>query len=257
MKLLRKLLELPEASGLDLEDPANTELRREILRKKAFLVRLYSEWYGYFKAAAGQAPSGLHVELGSGPGFLEEFISGLIRTDVLRVRFIDAVLSAQAMPFKDASVSGIYMTNVFHHIARPRDFFSEARRCLKPGGRVAMVDTYNSCLGRYIYTNYHYEGFDPAAKWELEEDSPHYDANNAVSWIVFERDRAIFEEEFPELKIVAFKPIQWLSYLISGGIPLRPLMPGFAYPACRAFEKLLSPMNRHLSLLVYVELERV
>jgi hypothetical protein len=73
---------------------------------------------------------------------------------------------------------------------------------------------------------------------------------------VFARDRTIFEREFPELQIEQIRPFLPLRYLLSGGIGMRSLMPGFAHPIWAGIEKLLSPFNGKLAMFALVVLRK-
>ena len=77
-----------------------------------------------------------------------------------------------------------------------------------------------------------------------------------MPWIIFVRDRAQFETEFPELRVTRLEPMMPFSYLISGGVSMRSLAPGWAYPLWRGFERVLAPWKEKSSMFVYVELER-
>lgn len=83
-KLARELLAHPLARGVELDDPQCTELRRQILCEKGFLRRLYEQWYRSVVEALPEG-EGTVVELGSGSGFLQEFVPGLVTSDVLKV----------------------------------------------------------------------------------------------------------------------------------------------------------------------------
>jgi hypothetical protein len=79
--LFQRLLAHPLTRGLDIDDPKTTELRREVIRSKPFLKRLYDEWYDHVQ---GYIPKGAtFLELGSGAGFLQERLPELITSEVL------------------------------------------------------------------------------------------------------------------------------------------------------------------------------
>src|SRR5437867_4413096 len=111
-------LEHPLTRGLDIDDPRTTRLRRRILREKPFLRRIYEEWYAAI-AATLPPGSGPVLELGSGAGFLAEFVPDLITSEVFHVPGIDLVLDGAALPFKEGSLRAVAMTNVLHHLPRP------------------------------------------------------------------------------------------------------------------------------------------
>ncbi len=268
-------LKLPETMGIeDLDDPATTLLHAEIIQKKPFLKKLYIDFYKQFKKAVSDSNNKVLVELGSGGGFIKEVISDVITSDVLELPNVDKVFSALDMPFEEASVDAFFMFNVLHHITEPRAFFKEALRCLKVGGRVVMIEPANTLWSRFIYKNFHHEAFDAQApewccqgqaKWEpgprkagsLQESGPLSGGNGALAWIIFWRDRKIFESEFPSLRIVRMHNHTPLRYLLSGGLTLRQLVPSFSYPAVKAIEYTLPPINDLLGMFQTIELEKV
>jgi hypothetical protein len=74
---------------------------------------------------------------------------------------------------------------------------------------------------------------------------------------VFERDRAVFEAEFPELSIEQIQPLMPFRYLVSGGVSMRSLMPRAATPLWSALEKSLEPWMRHGAMFALIVLRRV
>lgn len=254
MEWLRNLLALPELAGLDVDDPATTKRRVQIIRRKGFLNRLYREWYGLFEAATTHCAAGLQVELGSGAGYLKEILSGVVTSDLQGGAPVDLLFEGSRIPFPNDSVSAFFLVNVFHHMDRPAKFLEEAQRCLMDGGRVLMIEPYNSHFGRAIYRHLHHEPFDPDGPWESRARGPLSGANGALPWIVFHRDRARFEREFPALRIERMTPFMPISYLISGGVSLRSVLPGPAYSPVRTFEKMFSPFNRWLAMFIFIEL---
>jgi SAM-dependent methyltransferase len=255
--VLKNWLALPETRGLDIDDPRTTELRRSIIRRKSFLRQIYQEWYSFIMAALppGDEPV---LELGSGGGFLRELVPDLITSDVFATPGVSLVLDAHALPFGDASLRAIVMTNVFHHLARPRLFFAEAARCVRSGGVIAMVEPWVTAWSRLVYTKLHHEPFDPgAAEWGFPESGPLSGANGALPWIVLARDRARFEQEFPMWQIRAVRVGMPFRYLLSGGVSLRSLMPEFTFAFWRLLEDCMRPWMNFWGMFAGVVLVRV
>ena len=251
-------LRLPESRLIaDLDDPMTTILHGQIIRRKPFLFRVYREFYTRLANGLGVAgPDSTVVELGSGGGFIKDVIPAAVTSDILSVPDVDLRFSAQRMPFADKSIDAFLMINVFHHVKDPREFLRELDRSLKPGGRILMIEPANTAWGRFISSHFHHEDFDPAADWRIEGDGPLSRANGALPWIVFGRDRHVFEREFPRLRIAAFDAHMPLKYLVSGGLSLRQLLPGACYGLVDRFERLLRPFNRWLGMFYYVALSK-
>src|SRR5690349_11996351 len=138
MSFLKRLLEHPLTRGLSVDDPRTTALRRTIIRDKAFLRSLYGEWYQSLAKAVPQ--NGVILELGSGAGFFAEYLPGVIASEVFLTPNINLVADACRLPFADNSLAAIVMTDVFHHIPDVKAFLSEAQRCIRPGGKIVMIE---------------------------------------------------------------------------------------------------------------------
>jgi SAM-dependent methyltransferase len=243
------------AEGQD--DREATIAHGRILREKPFLKKLYVDFYKELKDAVPESDKKTIVELGSGGGFIKEVIGNAVTSDVLDLPNVDKVFSACAMPFAEKSVDAFVMFDVLHHIPQPREFFKEALRCLKTGGKIVMIEPANTLWGRFIYKNFHHEGFDTKAAWNLGEGGPLLQGNGAIPWIIFSRDRKIFESEFPALKIMRMYSHTPLRYLLSGGFTLRQLVPSCAYGLVKVFEIVLSPLNCMIGMFQTIELKKV
>ena len=149
------------------------------------------------------------------------------------------------------------MTNVLHHLAQPSRFFAEAVRCVKPGGAMIMIEPWVTAWGRWVYTHLHHEPFDPEApSWEFPRTGPLSGANGAIPWILFVRDRERFERDFPMWKVKSIRPIMPFRYLVSGGVSLRSLTPGWSFEIWSALEKCASPFRHRLGMFAHIVLAR-
>lgn len=237
----------------DLDHPSTTARHAKTIRQKFILRRLYEEFYRTFSRAS---PAGRRVELGSGGGFIKDAMPGVVTSDVVRLEGVDMVFAGESMPFSDESVDALFMVDVFHHLTNPALFLKEAERCLRPGGKVVLIEPANTPWARFIYRNFHSETFDADAGWTRPAGGRLSDANVALPWIVFQRDRARFDREFPKLRLARWSPHTPFRYLASGGLSFRPFVPWFLYPAVVALEKLLSPWNHFWAMFVTIELEK-
>lgn len=254
--LLRRLLVHPLTASLDLDDPATTELRCQIIASKPFLRAIYNEWYSQLAAALPHG-EGEVLELGSGAGYCPRFIPGLITSDVFPCPGVQMVLNATCLPFAANSLRAIVMTNVLHHIPAMRSLFNEALRCLRPGGKILMIEPWVSAWSRFVYTNLHHEPFDPdAPDWSFPASGPLSGANGALPWILFERDRGKFNAEFPQLAVEQVRPFLPFRYLVSGGVGMRSLMPGFTHGAWAKLEGALEPRMSRLAMFAFISLRK-
>jgi SAM-dependent methyltransferase len=146
------------------------------------------------------------------------------------------------------------MTNVFHHLHSPPLFLAEAERCVRPGGRLVMIEPWVTPWSRIIYHYLHHEFFGPEVEaWEIAEGGPLSGANGALPWIVFNRDGQRFKREFPnwDLSVTPWMPFR---YLVSGGVSMRPLMPGWTYGLWSAAEGVLRPWVRDMAMFAIIVL---
>jgi len=249
-----RVLSHPLTRGVDVDDPRSTLLRRQIIQSKPFLRALYREWYERIRARLPEEQAFV-LEIGSGAGFLRDFIPQIITSEVFALPGVDRVEDAMALTFADASLDAIVMTDVLHHIPDVAKFLSEAARTLKPGGRLLMIEPWRTRWSQWVYQHLHPEPFRPEySDWTLPPGGPLSGANGALPWIVFERDRARFEASFPELSIGTIQGLMPVSYLASGGVSMRALAPGRAYGAVRALERGI--LRERGAMFAFIEVQR-
>jgi len=250
---LIQTLKMPQEGHLDV--PETSASRKEIILSKKFLLNFYMDCYSFFRDPSKDIPDGPNLELGSGAGFLHKNIPSIIRSDILPIPELDLICSAQNLPFLTNSLSAIYMLNVLHHVQDSTLFFGEIRRCLKPGGTVAMIEPASTLWGDFIYRNFHNEEFNKNQRdWKLPAGGPLSTANGALPWIIFERDKNLFENKFPELIIQKVEYVSPFIYLLSGGFSYKQLLPGSCYPIVKWLERILYPFNRSIGLFMRLNL---
>lgn len=251
-----RLLENPEIRGLSADDPRAIEVYRRVIQTKPLLWDVYRSFYREFVKVSGRVPPGPQVEVGSGGGFLKQYLSSVITSDILDLPHVDRVFAAESIPMGDATVSAFFLLDVFHHLRDPGQFLGEVQRCLKPGGRLVMIEPANTLWGRFVRRNFHHEPFDDEGGWEPVDTGRSAPANLALPWIVFVRDRGRFEEAYPELVLVRYEPHTPFRFLLSGGISYRTLVPRPLIPVVKLGERLARPLNRWLGMHVTIEVEK-
>lgn len=245
-----------------LDLPETTITHAEILKKKPLLKKIYTQWYQQFiNELQSHFPdykdnhSYFFLEIGSGGGFLKELFPQIKTSDILPLPFVDYVFSAEKFPMKDASIDAIFMLNVLHHIPNAENFFSEAQRCLKPGGFIFMIEPANTPFARFIYKNFHHENFDTKQiNWHFTSKGPLSSANGALPWIIFRRDYEKFKKLYPDLQLIKYQYHTPFAYLLSGGFSAQSMLPGFMFPVISFFEKISSPLHNFLGMFVSLKI---
>jgi hypothetical protein len=197
------------------------------------------------------------LELGSGAGFLADYVPDVITSEVLLCRGVKAIIDARQLPFRKSSLKAIVMIDVFHHVPEIRPFLEEAERSLRSGGTIIMIEPWLSRWSRFIYTHLHHEPFDPKSRsWSFPTSGPLSGANGALPWIVFERDREIFTRDFPNLEIRQVRPMMPFCYLVSGGVSMRQLMPKALFPMWIGVDDFLSRWPGTWPMFTLIEISR-
>jgi hypothetical protein len=74
--------------------------------------------------------------------------------------------------------------------------------------------------------------------WDGANQHAMIGANQALSFIVFVRDRQYFDSMFPDLSIVQKLPVCFgLRYILTGGLNFRKLAPSFVFKIIRKLER--------------------
>lgn len=254
--MIRSWLAHPLTRGLDIDAPETTVLRRRIIREKAFLRRVYSTWYDEIVRSL-PAGEGELVELGSGAGFLKDRLPRVLASDLHPVPGLDLAADATRLPFGERSLRAIVMVNLLHHVTDPLRLLDQAARCVRPGGVLSMVEPWVTPWSSFVYRRLHHEPFDPAApEWRVEPGGPLSAANGALPWILLHRDRERFAREVPQWRPERTRPMMPFCYLLSGGVSMRSLAPGWSYPAWTLLERALEPARNRLAMFAHIVLRR-
>lgn len=255
--LLKRVLQHPLTRGIDVDAANSIEIHRRMIESKPLLYKHYLRWYRECCPAFEETRNldGDVVEIGCGAGFLERMIPGLIKTDIAPNPFASRVVDAMKLDFPDESLKAVFVISVLHHIPLPGRFLHEAARCLKPGGRLVMLEPSNNFLQRLL-TRYfeHYEYFDDTIKdWVNGGDGRMTNANMALPWVIFVRDRARFEREYPSLEIKAIRHHTFFSYIVTGGMTYRSFLPSFASPLIDFVETLARPFMAKIGTMMTID----
>jgi len=230
--------------------------RRRVWGSKEIIRRLYSRWYAVIR---GALRPGRTLELGGGSGNLSDFLPEAITSDIVYEPWLDAVMDAHAIPFKEESLDNIVLFDVLHHLAAPAVFFQEVERVLRAKGRAVMMEPYVSWLSFPVYRFLHAEGMewdtDPFLDQSSERKEP-FEGNQAIPTLIFQKNREKFLEKFSGLRIVQEQKMDVLLYPLSGGFHQRSFCPLALWRLLVGVEELLRPLNRYLAFRLFLVLEK-
>ena len=254
--MLRSLRE-PSLDGLKPGSFEFFSAQKALILKRPLLKRCYDDWYRRLLEDARSAPgNGDILELGSGGSYLKALEPGIITSDVVS-GVADQVVDARTLPFPNASLRALLLTHVFHHIPDVDAFFREAQRTLVPGGVISMIEVAHSPFARFFFKNFHHEPYDDARReWSFSQQDSMMDSNQALSWMVFVRDRAQFESRFPMFSIEKLAFMPWFAYLAAGGVTARYLIPQFMNPLFVGAEWVLQPAEPLFSLHWHIRIRK-
>lgn len=138
------------------------------------------------------------------------------------------------------------------------EWYSAIDAALPTGSGIVMIEPWVTSWSRLIYSKLHHVPFRPEApEWEFQQRGPLSGANIALPWIIFQRDRKRFESEFPQWHLRTVKLMMPFSYIVSGGVSLRSLSPGWSYGLWSTLEHTLRPLMPKLAMFAQIVLQKL
>lgn len=261
--MMRRWLGEPELRGVDPDSDDFTRRHAAILARKPFARQVLTGFCRRCRIADERyfstCSATLRLEMGSGAGLMKQVVPDVITSEVKHVSNIDLIARAEDLPFADQSLRAIYAINTFHHVSDPRAFFREAARTLAAGGGIVLIEPYYGPFARLLFKRlFTMESYDTTVPhWPRHERTQVASAaNQALSYIVLQRDRALWQGTFPELEILLDEPHTHLSYLTSGGANFRQILPNAMASAIVRLEQSFPYLNPFLALQHTVVIRR-
>lgn len=193
----------------------------------------------YQKSELQNIDNSIFLELGSGVIPYSNLDERFISSDISFNTKMQLVCDAQNLPIKKDSLGGLVGQFVFHHLQDPAMGLREIGRVMKPKSRIIFIEPANTFLGKLIFPFMHRsEYYDGNADWKNEVGNHNFKANQALSYIVFIRDRNLFVKMFPEFRVKEIiKMPQGVRYIACGGLNFKKIMPDFLINLIRILEK--------------------
>jgi len=187
------------------------------------LIFLLNKRYSFIKENIKASGSG--VEFGAGAGLSSYFLKGynilisdFCNSDWLSGKNIDAMNSG----LPSGNFDYVLVSNVIHHLDKPRLFFDEALRILKPGGKIIIIEPYSSLLMRiFLRIKKHEQVINSVYPLDEEYSFKKYaksekDGNNAVGKMLFKKPDK-FLKKYPGFEIIKKSCSEFSVFLNSGG----------------------------------------
>jgi len=233
---------------------------RRVWQRKPALRAVYQD---LFRRLDDQCADGPVLEVGGGSGNYKDWNPQALTIDIQALPWVNVVADAHRLPFSDQSFQSIIMLDTLHHLERPRVFFEDALRVLRPAGRVVLVEPMISPLSYFFYKFFHAEpvdmGEDPLAYKMPEAGRDPFDSNQAIPTLLFRRGRREFETVFPGFTVRQCRGFSLFAYPLSGGFQPWSLLPAFLAPGLQRLEKALEGLLAPLigfRMLVVIEKDK-
>lgn len=196
----------------------------------------------------------LIVELGSAGGITKTLFPEIITTDVRRAQGVSKVMDAQEMTLESESVDLFIAKDVLHHLPDVSRHFDEVSRTLSRFGKIIYIEPNWNIVSRFVFTFLHPEPYlKKSPSWEFLSSEPMF-SNQAMAWLIFIRDKKIWEERFPELKFSIQKSRTGIDFLLSGGVYKRnKIEMGLLLKTQGIFSKLGIDTTFHVARVIVVE----
>ena len=224
-------------------------------RSNKALGFLYKEWYELISKFLSKI-DGINIELGCGASFIDQIDKSIKKTDVFLTSNTDFKLNAMDIGKNfENKISNLILVNVFHHISDPELFLKSAEKSLLTGGRIIMIEPSNNYWSRLVYKFVGHEPFDTSQiEWKFQSQDPLLDSNQALSWIIFDRDYDKFKKLFPMFSLIKKKNMMPFSYLLSGGHSFNTRL-GKLIRISRKFERFF--LDKYLGMFNLICLEKI
>lgn len=252
----------PESTPLDVNQH-NAEIHENLRhwQRKPALRAEYHRFYREIAARLAATPSGPVLECGSGIGNLKSVLPSAITSDLFPNPWLDRQENIFALTYTDASLAGIVLFDVFHHLEHPGTALRELHRVLLPEARVVIFEPAAGLLGRIVLGLFHHEPLALRAPiaWEAPAGfDPHavtYYAAQGNAWRVFghtQSDERLHNDWI--VREVRYFPA--LPWLLTGGFRGPSLCPQALRGVANAIERILSLAPRLFASRMIVVLEK-
>ena len=199
-----------------------------IIRNDQFLKLIYFDVYKTFFEIAGYDKSLKVLELGAGgysPG--DNFWRDIVASDIDQFGTEEEILQidSSSLPFDSASFDLVIAKDALHHFKDPISSLEEIFRVLKSDGKFLVSEPYWSPLGRFVFRFLHTESWDVNVKSPIIDSHDPWDGNQALLLLLTSKFKPLLQKMSPPLNLEVLFCTYGISYLLSGGVHTRTVIP--------------------------------
>ena len=201
----------------------NVEINLNNFHKKKKLKKSYETIYKIIKKNIKKNHNNL--EIGSGFGYLKNYIKKLTTSDYPRNKFVDLEINAYAIDNK-IKYDNIILIDVLHHFEHPKRALSQLSKILNKDGKLIIADVHLGILPKIIFKLFHHEPVNMKNQISLIEkkiNKPDYFANQSYyQRIILNNEHEIRSKLYDLIKVY-----QWsdFRYICTGGFSNKQHLP--------------------------------
>lgn len=194
---------------------------------------LRSAYARYFKQILNRcAHEDIILEIGAGFGAFETFarergFNRWISSDILISGKAALVTDATSLCIKSTSIDRVIFVDVLHHLPRPFDFFTEAGRVLKPGGKIICLEPWITFFSWFVGKLCHHEDvrldIDPENPFEKDGKLAYRGCSGLPNVIVKKTPPQRWSSV--NLTPPEIVPLNDFAYLLTGGFTGNQILP--------------------------------
>ena len=243
-------------------DQHNREIHENLRHweRKPALQAEYARFYRLIAQRLEGIPAGPVLECGSGIGNLKSVLPAAITSDLFPNPWLDRQENIYALTCADASLGGVVLFDVFHHLEFPGTALRELQRVLQPGGRLVLFEPSAGLLGRIVLGLFHHEplALDKPITWEappgFDPTATTYYAAQGNAWRIFSPGGQ--GQAIPGWRLSETQHFPALPWLLTGGFRGPSLAPGPLRPLAELAERILALAPRCFASRMLVVLEK-
>ena len=200
----------------------------KIIINDPYLTLVYNDIYKEFYLNSGANIDSKVLELGSGGlSFAKNYWKDVTISDIdIGIQEVESrAINAEILPFADETFDVIIAKDALHHFKDPLQALSEIFRVLKRGGSFQISEPYWSFFGKIIFKYLHSETWDTKVSTLIIKSEDPWESNQALLLLLTDSFSSELKKKLPQFHLKLYSPTYALSYLISGGVFTRTLVP--------------------------------